>query len=80
MTLYELHGPLMMLARHQYLSDSIDKDEFKRQLRVAIDIFGKAVEILKQEPDTLPEGQLANMAASAYQQLNDNFDVLIESA
>lgn len=70
----------MMLARHQYINDIIDKTEFRRQLRAAIDTLGKSVDILKQEPDTLPEGQLANMAASAYQQLNDNFDMLIESA
>lgn len=70
----------MVLARHQYLNDVIDKAEFKRQLRVAVDTLGKSVEILKQEPDSLPEGQLANMAATAYQQLNDNFDVLIETA
>lgn len=70
----------MMLARHQYLNEVIDKAEFRKQLRAAIDTLGKSVEILKQEPDTLPEGQLANMAATAYQQLNENFDMLIESA
>lgn len=70
----------MMLARQQYLSDAIDKAEFKRQLTIAVETLGRAVEILKQEPISLPEGQLAKIAESAYKQLNDNFDMLIESA
>lgn len=70
----------MMLARQQYLTEFIDKNEFRRQLLAAIDTLGKSVEILKQEPDSMPEGQLANIAVMAHQQLNDNFDTLIESA
>ncbi|KAG5899749.1 hypothetical protein JTB14_006087 [Gonioctena quinquepunctata] len=79
MTLYELHGPLMILARHQYQNDFINKDEFKNRLRKAIDTLGEALQILKQEPESLPEGQLAIIAGEAYNQLNKNFEVLVEN-
>ncbi|KAJ8979859.1 hypothetical protein NQ317_016043 [Molorchus minor] len=78
--LYELHGPLMALARHQYQTDTISKEEFKIQLQKAIDTMGKAVKILKQEPENLPEGQLGKSAESAYKQLIENFDLLVENA
>ncbi|XP_023029358.2 SET domain-containing protein SmydA-8 [Leptinotarsa decemlineata] len=80
MTLYELHGPLMILARHQYQNDAINKDQFKKELKKAINTLEEAVKILKQEPETLPEGQLAVMAAEAFKQLEENFDLLVENA
>lgn len=79
-TLYELHGPLMVLARHRYQNDVITKEKFKQELRKVIDLLGEAVRILKQEPVSLPEGQLAVVAAQGYEQLNENFDVLVETA
>nr|CAI5861452.1 unnamed protein product [Callosobruchus analis] len=80
MILYELHGPLMVLARHQYQNDVIKKDHFREQLRKAVDTLGEANEILKQEPESLPEGHLAKITEQAYQQLNENFDMLVETA
>ncbi|XP_018577319.1 protein msta-like [Anoplophora glabripennis] len=79
-TLYELHGPLMVLAKHQYLNDVITKEFFRNDLKKAIDVLGEAVQILKQEPENSPEGQLGNMAETAYKQLLDNIDMLVESA
>lgn len=70
----------MVLARHQYQNDAIKKEEFRSQLWKAIGKLGDAVTILKQEPQSLPEGQLAVMAEQAYAQLNDNFEMLIETA
>ncbi|KAJ8931831.1 hypothetical protein NQ314_015228, partial [Rhamnusium bicolor] len=79
-TLYELHGPLMALAKHEYENDNITKQDFRNELQKAIDTLGKAVEILKQEPETLPEGQLAKIAETGYKQLGENFDKLVDSA
>lgn len=79
-TLYELHGPLMVLAKHQYQNDVLTKEDFRNDLKKAIDILGQSVQILKQEPDSSPEGQLGNMAETAYKQLVDNLDMLVESA
>ncbi|KAJ8953591.1 hypothetical protein NQ318_003014 [Aromia moschata] len=80
LTLYELHGPLMMLARHQYQNDVISKEEFRHQLQKAIDTLLESVDILKQEPESLPEGQLAVMAMAAHKQLTESFDMLVETA
>ncbi|CAH1278442.1 unnamed protein product [Diabrotica balteata] len=78
--LYELHGPQMIIARHQYQNNVITKDKFKQELRQSVDNLGQAVQILKQEPPSLPEGQLYLIANQAYEQLNENFDMLVETA
>lgn len=79
-TLYELHAPLMILARNQYNSDVIDKEEFKKKFRQAIDTLGKSVEILKNEVPSTTEGQLGLMAQQAHESLTQNFDMLVETA
>lgn len=70
----------MIHARHQYQYSSLSKEDFKEKLRLSIDILGRAVEILKNEPVSQPEGQLGQMAQIAYEQLNENFDMLLETA
>ncbi|XP_066259823.1 SET domain-containing protein SmydA-8-like [Euwallacea similis] len=80
MTLYELHGPVMIHARHQYQYGAFEQEDFKQKLQESIDILGQSVEILKNEPVSQPEGQLGQMAQSAYEQLKENFDMLVETA
>lgn len=70
----------MIHARHQYQYGAINKEDFKEKLQESIDTLGKAVEILKNEPISQPEGQLGQMAQSAYEQLKENFDVLVDTA
>ncbi|XP_050298383.1 SET domain-containing protein SmydA-8-like [Anthonomus grandis grandis] len=79
-TLYELHGPLMIHARHQYQYGALDRDDFKGKLQQSVETLRKAVEILKHEPVSQPEGQLGQMAQAAYEQLIENFDLLVETA
>ncbi|KAL3274161.1 hypothetical protein HHI36_015575 [Cryptolaemus montrouzieri] len=79
-TFYELHSPLLILARNQYSSDVINKEEFRKKLEEAISILGKCVDILKNEPSATLEGQLGAVAQQAYQQLQLNIDVLVETA
>lgn len=79
-TLYELHGPLMVLAKNRYLHDVITKEDFRNDLKKAIDILGQSVQILKQEPESTPEGQLGNTAESAHKNLIENLDMLVETA
>ncbi|XP_060522635.1 SET domain-containing protein SmydA-8 [Cylas formicarius] len=79
-TLYELHAPMMVLARHQYQYDAITKEEFREQLKKSLETLGKAVEILIKEPLSQPEGQLGQTAKMSYDHLLENFDVLIETA
>ncbi|KAL1497897.1 hypothetical protein ABEB36_008780 [Hypothenemus hampei] len=80
LTLYELHGPIMIHARHQYQYGSLSQEDFKAKLQQSIDLLGKAVEILRNESITQPEGQLGQMAQAAYDQLRENFDLLVETA
>lgn len=79
-TLYELHSPLLVLARHQYASDTINKDVFRNKLKDAIRILGESVEILEKEPPSTLEGQLGLIAKQAHEQLSQNIDVLVETA
>jgi hypothetical protein len=79
-TLYELHAPLMVLARNQYTSDVISKDEFRKKMQEAVDTLGRAVEILNNEAPGSNEGQLGAVARQAYDSLKQNFELLIETA
>lgn len=79
-TLYELHAPLMILARHEYQNNFIDKDGFRTKLQKAVDTLGEAANILKNEPESTPEGQLGLLAQNAHAQLKENFELLIETA
>lgn len=79
-TLYELHAPLMILARHEYQNNFVDKEGFRKKLQKAVDMLGEAVTILRNEPESTPEGQLGLLAENAYKQLKENFDLLVETA
>ncbi|XP_966391.2 SET domain-containing protein SmydA-8 [Tribolium castaneum] len=79
-TLYELHAPLLILARNQYTSGMIDKEQFRKKMEEAVEILGKAVEILKIEVPNSNEGQLGLVAQQAYEGLKQNFELLIETA
>ncbi|CAH0563390.1 unnamed protein product [Brassicogethes aeneus] len=79
-TLYELHAPILILARHQYQSDLINKEALEKQMKEALHTLGKAAEILKNEPLSTPEGQIGQLAQMAHQQLTENFDLMVENA
>lgn len=79
-TLYELHAPLLCLARSQYTQGVIDKDEFRKRMEKAVETLGQSVEILKSEVPNSNEGQLALVAQQAYEGLKQNFELLIETA
>lgn len=79
-TFYELHSPMLILARHQYQNEVIDKETLRTKMKEAMDILGKAAEILKNEPLGMPEGQIGRIAQMAHQQLTDNFELMVENA
>ncbi|RZC35634.1 histone-lysine N-methyltransferase ASHR1 [Asbolus verrucosus] len=79
-TLYELHAPLMILARNEYNSDMITREEFRKKMQEAVDILGKSVEILKNEVPNSNEGRLGLVAQQAHEGLIKNFELLIETA
>lgn len=70
----------MMLARSRYQTNVISKEDFRSEMNKVLDVLKQAVDILKQEPESLPEGQLGKSIEAAYKQLSDNFEMLIETA
>lgn len=79
-TYYELHSPLLILARNQYSAGMINKEQLRRRLQQAIDCLGESAKILKGEPSCTLEGQLYQVARQAHEQLSSNIDMLVETA
>ncbi|XP_044258666.1 SET domain-containing protein SmydA-8-like [Tribolium madens] len=79
-TLYELHAPLISLARNEYKSGLITREDFRRKMQDAVELLEKSVEILKWEPENSIEGELAIVAKQSLENLVQNFDLLIQTA
>lgn len=69
MMLYELHAPLVVLARSQYSSGNLTGEPLKHKLKVAIELLDECVEILEWEDFTSTEGYLAEIARTSSTQL-----------
>nr|XP_966477.1 PREDICTED: protein msta, isoform B [Tribolium castaneum] len=79
-TLYELHAPLISLARNEYKSGLITREDFRKKMQDAVGLLEKSVEILKLEPPNSVEGELAIVAKQSLENLVQNFDLLIQTA
>lgn len=79
LTLYELHAPLLFLARSLYRSDSINEEELKKKLDEALGILEQAANILSFEPSNTSEGALGQIAKQSLEQLRGNMDAFIEN-
>ncbi|KAI4472100.1 set and mynd domain containing arthropod-specific member 4 isoform a [Holotrichia oblita] len=79
-TMYELHAPIIMLARNLYNNDVIDKSELRAKLMEAIELLRESSQILILEPENSSEGMIGQAAMQAYQQLSANLDDLVENA
>lgn len=77
-TLYELHVPLIFLARNLASSKSIDREELKEKLGNVVKMLEESALILELEPPTSSEGMLGQVARQSLNQLKDNMDELIE--
>ncbi|XP_022921191.2 SET domain-containing protein SmydA-8-like [Onthophagus taurus] len=77
--LYELHAPIIMLARNLYNVDVINKDELRSKLQEAIKLLKESSEILTLEPENSQEGMIGKMANQAYIQLSTNLEDLIDN-
>ncbi|XP_018330247.1 SET domain-containing protein SmydA-8-like [Agrilus planipennis] len=80
LTLYELHVPLILLAKNQYAAGEIDKDGLRKKLNEAIEVLEKSVKILSLEPPGTTEGTLGQMANQNLTQLKENLEIMIETA
>lgn len=80
MTLYELHAPLILLARNMHRASLIDKNGLKNKLEESLKFLEEAAVILKMEPDSSAEGIIGQVAVQSLQQLKENMSALIENA
>lgn len=79
MTLYELHAPVMLFARSQWRYGEIDDKKLRVKLEEAEKYLKEAVEILKTEPPTSPEGMIASIGEQSLQQLRESIETLPKS-
>ncbi|XP_017774648.1 PREDICTED: protein msta-like [Nicrophorus vespilloides] len=77
--LYELHAPLILLARNLYRTHSISKEVLRCKLLEAIELLNVSSRILLLEPETSVEYSLGKGAAMAKQQLEQNLDELVDA-
>lgn len=80
MTLYELHAPLILLARNLHRTGMVDKNGLKNKLEESLKLLEEAAAILKMEPDSSAEGIIGQVAVQSLKQLKENIPVLIENA
>ncbi|XP_064542028.1 SET domain-containing protein SmydA-8 isoform X2 [Drosophila montana] len=69
MNLYELHVPLVLLAKSGFIASKLSGGELRARLVDAIDLLKECVEILQHEDQRSQEGILCGVAKQALQQL-----------
>lgn len=76
MTLYELHAPLLFLAKGQWNSGVIDEAGLKSKMIEAANILKEAVTILTLESPDTAEGQIGLVAKQSLIQLEQSINNL----
>lgn len=74
--LYELHAPLMYLARSAFSAGLISQEQLKERLQDPIQCLADAARILSREDPTSPEGVTGNIAQHSMEQLKASLDSL----
>ncbi|KAH8271804.1 hypothetical protein KR044_006052 [Drosophila immigrans] len=69
MNLYELHVPLVLLAKSGFIASRLSGGELQARLVEAINLLKQCVEILQHEDRSSQEGILCGVAKQALQQL-----------
>ncbi|XP_004931827.1 SET domain-containing protein SmydA-8 [Bombyx mori] len=69
MMLYELHAPLMFLARNEYGAGLITSDQLKEKLQEPIKCLADSARILQREDPHSPEGITGQIAQQSMEQL-----------
>lgn len=77
--MYELHAPLMFLARNAYQSDVINEEEYRKRLNEAIGILEESVKILSLEPSSTVEGSIGLAGQQSLEQIRGNLDDFIQN-
>ncbi|KAL0107048.1 hypothetical protein PUN28_015540 [Cardiocondyla obscurior] len=76
MTLYELHAPLLFLAKGQWNANVIDEARLKTKMIEAANILKEAATILCLEPSETSEGQIGLVAKESLVQLEQSINDL----
>ncbi|XP_034951071.1 SET domain-containing protein SmydA-8 [Chelonus insularis] len=76
MTLYELHAPLLFIAKTQWNAGVIDDAALKSKMTEAASILREAASILSLEPPETSEGQLGLIAKESLKQLEESINNL----
>ena len=74
MTLYELHAPLLFLAKNLWNSGTIDDAGLKTKMTEAAAILKEAAMILSLEPSDTAEGQIGIVATQSLAQLEQSIN------
>ncbi|KAH8374231.1 hypothetical protein KR200_004683 [Drosophila serrata] len=70
MNLYEMHVPLVLLAKSGFIANKLKGGELRARLVDAIDLLKECVEILEFEDQSSQEGVLCGVAKQALKQLS----------
>jgi hypothetical protein len=76
MVLYELHAPLLFLAKGLWHADIIDEATLKSKMIEAARILKESADILSLEPKGTPEASVGEGAREALLQLQKSIDDL----
>ncbi|CAH2093115.1 unnamed protein product [Euphydryas editha] len=76
MMLYELHAPLMYLARSEFRAGLIKQDKLKERLQEPLQCLSDAARILSREDPQSPEGITGNIALHSMEELKASLESL----
>ncbi|XP_026746343.1 SET domain-containing protein SmydA-8 [Trichoplusia ni] len=76
MMLYELHAPLMFLARSEFSAGLITQEKLKERLQEPIKCLAEAARILTREDPQSPEGITGLIAQQSMEQLTASLECL----
>ncbi|XP_026321344.1 SET domain-containing protein SmydA-8 [Hyposmocoma kahamanoa] len=76
MMLYELHAPVMFLARSEFSAGLITQEKLKERLQEPIQLLADAARILMREDPQSPEGITGQVAQQSMEQLKASLESL----
>ncbi|XP_078050153.1 SET domain-containing protein SmydA-8 [Augochlora pura] len=76
MTLYELHAPLLFVAKTQWNAGVLNESALKSKMIDAVEILRESATILCLEPPDTPEGQIGVVAKESLVQLEESINNL----
>lgn len=76
MMLYELHAPVMFLARSEFSAGLITQEKLKERLQEPIQLLADAARILMREDPQSPEGITGQVALQSMEQLKASLESL----